>query len=309
VLARFVVAHVVRSIARCVPCASRPGYRASSQRFKPFRHLRSYKTARKRDLALICKGYWRSEFKQVLECLQLRVTTPQVCDTLPHVPTVATRSFCNFNGPRRESIRGHPTLRRPRIFPKILPKIVVLLKLQLSCYTASRMSLGSHQRTIGKSQVHITPKWIIDALGPFDLDPCAALPRPWDCAAHNIALPRNGLSLQWSGFVWLNPPFHRYEVASWIEKLAAHDHGIALLHARTETAWFKPVWRAAAALLFLDKRITFCKPDGALCTTLKGEPANSGAPPVLVAFGSEALGRLCRAKIPGTLVTKWQSLS
>lgn len=32
------------------------------------------------------------------------------------------------------------------------------------------MTLGSHQAAIGRSQVHITPKRIIDALGPFDLE-------------------------------------------------------------------------------------------------------------------------------------------
>jgi hypothetical protein len=37
------------------------------------------------------------------------------------------------------------------------------------------MTLGSHQRTIGATQVHLTLKWIIDALELFDLDPCAAL--------------------------------------------------------------------------------------------------------------------------------------
>jgi hypothetical protein len=48
------------------------------------------------------------------------------------------------------------------------------------------MTLDSHQRTIGATQMHLTPRSIIDALGPFDLDPCAANPRPWDCAAENI---------------------------------------------------------------------------------------------------------------------------
>jgi hypothetical protein len=35
------------------------------------------------------------------------------------------------------------------------------------------MTLGSHQRTIGTSQVHITPRWVIDALGPFITDSAA----------------------------------------------------------------------------------------------------------------------------------------
>jgi hypothetical protein len=175
------------------------------------------------------------------------------------------------------------------------------------------MSLGSHQRSIGASQVHITPKWIIDALGPFYLDPCAADPRPWDCASINVALPADGLAMPWVGRVWLNPPFHRYQVGGWIRRMAEHGNGTALLHARTEAAWFEPIWQRAAGILFMADRLTFCKPDGSPQTISNpeskhyGKPANSGAPPVLVAFGEYDLKRLAESKIPGALVTKWQA--
>jgi hypothetical protein len=169
------------------------------------------------------------------------------------------------------------------------------------------VTLGSHQKTVGTSQVHITPKWIIDALGPFDLDPCAADPRPWDCARQNYTAADDGLAREWHGRVWLNPPFHRYQVAAWIERLASHGSGIALLHARTETAWFRPIWAKATAMLFLSQRLTFHKPDGSLCTTAKGEPANSGAPPVLVAFGE--YDSLLASGIKGALVTNWRVLA
>jgi hypothetical protein len=39
------------------------------------------------------------------------------------------------------------------------------------------------------------------------------------------------------------------------------------------------------AILFMAKRLIFVKSDGTPCTTRSGERANSGAPPVLVAFG------------------------
>jgi hypothetical protein len=169
-----------------------------------------------------------------------------------------------------------------------------------------RMTLGSHQQTIGKSQVHLTPKWIIDALGPFDLDPCAAEVRPWNCARANWTA--DGLLGKWRGLVWLNPPFHRYQVAHWLQRMAEHNNGIALLHARTETAWFQICWHNASAILFLDHRLTFCKADGTPCTTLKGEAANSGAPPVLVAFGYEAMQRLENSGITGNLVTRWKRI-
>jgi hypothetical protein len=161
------------------------------------------------------------------------------------------------------------------------------------------MTLGSHQQTVGKSQQHFTPHWLVEAVGPFDLDPCAGSPRPWDCAERNIALPYNGLESMWSGMVWLNPPFDRYQVGKWIARMAYHDNGIALLHARTETAWFQPVWQHASALLFLARRLSFCLEDGS------AHPANSGAPPVLVAFGQRAADRLTDCDVAGTLVKKW----
>lgn len=161
------------------------------------------------------------------------------------------------------------------------------------------MTLGSHQRCVGKSQVHLTPKWLIDTLGPFDLDPCAADPRPWDCARHNYAEADDGLSLPWFGFVWLNPPFDRYQVARWISRLAAHGNGIALVHARTEAEWFEPIWERASALLFLPERLKFCRPDGT------EQKANSGAPAVLAGFGPTAAARLAGGRLSGFLMQDW----
>ena len=162
------------------------------------------------------------------------------------------------------------------------------------------MTLGSHQRTVGKSQNHITPLWLINALGgaqSFDLDPAGADPRPWDCA--KVTWTTGGLERDWFGLVYLNPPFDVRHVGEWIAKLAAHGNGIALLRARTETEWFMPIWRHAASVLFMADRIFFHKPDGTR------HAHNSGAPPVLVAFGDEAAQRLYRCGIAGSLVTRW----
>lgn len=159
------------------------------------------------------------------------------------------------------------------------------------------MTLGSHQKTVGDSQTWITPKWIIDVLGPFDLDPAAADPRPWHCADHSFT--RQGLSRPWSGRVWLNPPFDRYQVANWIRRLAEHGEGTALLHARTEAEWFEPVWAKASAILFLAARLYFHYPDG------RRAEANSGAPACLCAFGWYDAGRLEESGISGYLCKNW----
>lgn len=162
------------------------------------------------------------------------------------------------------------------------------------------MTLGSHQATIGKSQSWITPPHIIDALGPFNLDPCASSPQPWDCAATNYTT--QGLERPWSGLVWLNPPFDRYCVGEWVTRLAAHNDGIALLHARTEAEWFLPCWQHARSMLFLADRLYFHYPDG------RRAAANSGAPAVLVAFGNTAHERLKNSGLKGVLVNRWKFL-
>ena len=174
------------------------------------------------------------------------------------------------------------------------------------------VTLGSHQTTVGKSQTHFTPRFILDALGPFDLDPCAGDPRPWDCARENLTEADDGLSRPWGGLrVWLNPPFNRYGVGRWIERLADHGQGTALLHARTETAWFQPIWRGASAILFLSERVIFCKADGSPQTISNpeskhyGKPANSGAPVVLAAFGRTDAELLAASGLRGALVTDW----
>lgn len=158
------------------------------------------------------------------------------------------------------------------------------------------MTLGSHQQTVGKSQTHLTPPHIINALGPFDLDPCAAIGMPWRTAERMLTIEDDGLSAEWDGRVWLNPPFDRYQVGLWIEKLARHADGICLVHARTETEWFRPIWQKASGLLFLFDRLHFHKIDGSR------HKANSGAPVVLASFGYHCRKRLVECDLEGWFV-------
>lgn len=44
----------------------------------------------------------------------------------------------------------------------------------------------------------LTPQNILNALGPFDLDPCAPINRPWDMAARHYTVADDGLSKPWA---------------------------------------------------------------------------------------------------------------
>ena len=157
-------------------------------------------------------------------------------------------------------------------------------------------AMGSHQSANMKSDVWLTPPAILEALGPFDLDPCSPLDRPWDTAAKHYTIEDDGLSYEWEGSVWLNPPYGK-QAAIWLERLAKHGNGIALVFARTETRmFFDHVWPHATALLFIESRLHFHQADGTRA------PANAGAPSVLIAYGIEAARRLLRSGIPGAFV-------
>jgi hypothetical protein len=160
------------------------------------------------------------------------------------------------------------------------------------------VSLSSHQRTVGKNQEWLTPPEILRALGSFDLDPCAPVPpRPWPTARFHLTVEDDGLAAQWFGRVWLNPPFNRYIAPRWMQKMAAHGNGIALVPARTETAMFTEcVWEAATAVLFLKGRPHFHYVDGTRAQ------ANSGAPICLVAYGYKNMEALDDSDLPGRLV-------
>jgi hypothetical protein len=156
------------------------------------------------------------------------------------------------------------------------------------------MGIGNHQTPIGNEQEWLTPEHIIAPLGEFDLDPCAPVKRMWDTANNYYTILDDGLLQKWFGRVWMNPPYHRYQIGQWMQKMALHGDGIALTFARTDTRWFHDyIFETADSLFFLDGRITFCYPDG---TKAK---ANGGAPNVLISYGKDNMEMLHEYPLPG----------
>lgn len=61
------------------------------------------------------------------------------------------------------------------------------------------MNVFNTQKTEKSTTTWLTPPWMLEMLGPIDLDPCAAVGRPWDCATINYTVEDNGLALPWDG--------------------------------------------------------------------------------------------------------------
>jgi hypothetical protein len=164
---------------------------------------------------------------------------------------------------------------------------------------AARRAIGGHHSAGSDSEVWLTPPHILQALGPFDLDPCACMsPRPWSTAARHLTRGENGLMQPWHGRVWCNPPYGGPGViAPWVQRLADHGCGTLLVFARTETSWFHAgIWRRATAILFLEGRLHFHRPDGSRAE------ANAGAPSCLAAYGASDAAVLRTCGLPGRWV-------
>lgn len=145
----------------------------------------------------------------------------------------------------------------------------------------------------------LTPRYILDDLGVFDLDPCATeRNREW-VAPRCFTRADDGLAQDWSGRVFMNPPFSN--TVPWLEKHAAYGIGISLVPASVESrAWRSSVWTRAKAILLLHGRTRFCNPDG---SSTQGRPLRSIA---LIAWGAADADVLTASQLAGTLLTTWR---
>lgn len=164
--------------------------------------------------------------------------------------------------------------------------------------TAKRMRAGAvAQRNLGRVALPVygdefyTPPRIVQALGPFDLDPCGG---PMEHAARNLRREENGLAQPWSGRVWLNPPYSTIE--DWIERFIQHNNGVAFVNARPDTQWFQTLASGSDAVLFLRGRVHCLRPEGVKQTT-----ATVGS--VLVAYGERNAAALLASGLPGVVMT------
>lgn len=124
--------------------------------------------------------------------------------------------------------------------------------------------MALHEQSVGATDEWYTPPHVFNALGgSYDMD--VASPgksvTPWIPAVHFIE--RNSLYEQWSGFIWMNPPFGRRNgIEPWLEKFFEHSNGIALTPDRTSAPWWQQFAPRAELILFVSPKIKFIDASG-----------------------------------------------
>ena len=87
----------------------------------------------------------------------------------------------------------------------------------------------------------------------------------------------DGLSKEWSGCVWMNPPYIGELIPLFCDKLKKHvlnkdiEQAIVLVNNATETAWFSTLVSIASAIVFSKGRIHYYTPDERTGTPLQGQ--------------------------------------
>lgn len=115
-------------------------------------------------------------------------------------------------------------------------------------------------------------------MGAIDLDPASN-----PMAQENVGADRyftvddDGLTQEWAGKVWLNPPYTARVINRFIDKLVDHyvagevTQAIVLTNNNTDTRWFHQGAQAAAAVCFTAGRINFLKRDGSRSSPTNGQ--------------------------------------
>lgn len=135
----------------------------------------------------------------------------------------------------------------------------------------------------GESDEWYTPPEIFQALNlKFDLDVASPSSDHWVPAKRVFTMKDDGLKSQWSGMVFMNPPFGgRNGQVPWLEKFIDHGNGIAIVAARTSSKWFQDLVPKCDAVLFPRGKTKFIKPTGEV-----GKSPGSGI--VIIAMGETA---------------------
>jgi hypothetical protein len=133
---------------------------------------------------------------------------------------------------------------------------------------------------------HYTPKWIFDSLAiEFDLDVAS----PIDRAASNVPSIHaytsldDGLTKQWFGTVWMNPPYSA--MTPWANKFREHANGICLVPV-SRSKWFWAMWESADATCIAPHNLKFDRIDE--------KPKTIAFATMFFAFGDKATEALTR---------------
>lgn len=133
----------------------------------------------------------------------------------------------------------------------------------------------------GNNEWYTPDEFIVAArevMGRIDLDPASnPIANEHVQAAVYYSIEDDGLTKQWTGKVWMNPPYESKLIIQFAEKLCSEytvgnvQEAIVLVNNATETKWFQSIAHRARAICFPQSRIKFWYPGKTEAAPLQGQ--------------------------------------
>lgn len=127
----------------------------------------------------------------------------------------------------------------------------------------------SHIKNNSGNQEHYTPRRFTDSaryvMGSIDLDPASnEIANEWIDASTYYTIENQGLDKEWSGNVWMNPPYNSSSLKPLVDKLLSENinQAIVLTNNNTDTRAGQLLLRWASAICLVQGRIRFITQDG-----------------------------------------------
>ena len=155
---------------------------------------------------------------------------------------------------------------------------------QVEIVSLSKEEIKKHvlaMKHTGDEESYTPPAYIesaVEVMGKIDLDPASnEMAQLTVNADHFYTAESDGLTKEWRGKVWMNPPYTARVINVFISKLVSHyaagevTEAIVLTNNNTDTSWFHEAANNAAAVCFTSGRINFLKRDGSKSSPTNGQ--------------------------------------
>lgn len=155
---------------------------------------------------------------------------------------------------------------------------------RVTAATIKTLSKGAHVGNNSGNDEWYTPAEFVDAaretMGSIDTDPASCKHAQKTIKAGVFFTDKSdGLSYEWHGNVWLNPPYGSGVIDKFMSHLVDErvtgnvSQAVTLTNNATETDWFQSVARIASAICMVEKRIKFETASGPHKSPLQGQCA------------------------------------